>query len=253
MKKPVQVVLRTVLALGIASCGARAMAAGDDHADDIVAKADAIRFPARGFQVDVRVVTFAAGGEEEDVRGYRILSLGNERTLVLTMAPAVDRGQILLMRDKDLWIYLPKVTQPVRLPLSQKLTGQVANGDLARANFRGDYNSKLLREEPIDGRDYYVLELIAARSGVTYNKVHYWVDKENHRPYQAEFYTRSGKLLKTARYEGYADLGGAPRPTRLVLQDATGRRQRSEMSYSDMVFKELEDHQFTKEYLKRLQ
>ena len=43
----------------------------------------------------------------------------------------------MLMRGNDLWVFLPSVSQPVRLSLSQRLTGQVANGDLARANFSG--------------------------------------------------------------------------------------------------------------------
>ena len=49
------------------------------------------------------------------------------------------------MKGHDLWIFLPTVSQPVRLSMSQRLTGQVANGDLARANFAGDYTAKLLR------------------------------------------------------------------------------------------------------------
>ena len=40
----------------------------------------------------------------------------------------------------------------MRLSLSQRLTGEVSNGDLARANFAGDYKPKLLRTETVDGR-----------------------------------------------------------------------------------------------------
>ena len=35
--------------------------------------------------------------------------------------------------------------------MSQRLTGQVANGDIAKVNFSGDYEAKLLRVEKIDG------------------------------------------------------------------------------------------------------
>ena len=75
------------------------------------------------------------------------MSRGNDYTVVLTEEPAAERGQALLMRERDLWIFLPAVSQPVRLSLSQRLTGQVANGDLARANFAGDYTATL------DGRE----------------------------------------------------------------------------------------------------
>jgi outer membrane lipoprotein-sorting protein len=245
-KWPLQAVL---CALALSPLVASAASATPD-AKEIVQRADAIRFPQEGFQVDVTITNASGAGEP---RAYRILSKGNERTLVLTTAPAVERGQILLMRDSDLWVHMPSIDQPVRLGLSQKLTGQVANGDLARANFAGDYEPVLSRTDKIDGRDYHVLELTAARRNVTYHKVVYWVDAENFRPHKAEFYARSGKMLKSARYEAYENLGGKIRPTRLVLEDQLRKGEISVMAYRDLQLRELEDHVFTKQYLKRLQ
>ena len=46
-------------------------------------------------------------------------------------------------------------------------TNAVANGDLARANFSGDYNPSLLRTERLGGEDHHVLELTAVDRGVT--------------------------------------------------------------------------------------
>ncbi len=175
-------------------------------------------------RVVVITTTKATGGQE--VREYRLLSKDNTRTLVQTTAPAIDRGQILLMRDKDLWAFLPSVSQPVRLPLSQKLTGQVANGDLARANFVGDYHPKLLRTEEIDGQNMYVLELTAAERGVTYHRVIYWVNASNYHPHKAEFYTLSNRLMKICHYTDFkvsatrsghsSDHGRRPAPERDV-------------------------------------
>ena len=80
--------------------------------DQIVEKADRIRFPAEGFQVDVKITTTQQARDPE-VRKYRVLSKGNDRTLLMTTAPAVDRGNILLMRDFDLWAFLPNLSQPL--------------------------------------------------------------------------------------------------------------------------------------------
>jgi outer membrane lipoprotein-sorting protein len=95
----------------------------------------------------------AADGQPE-VRKYRVLSKGNTNSVVMVTEPASERGQILLMKGRDLWIFMPDVSQPIRLSLSQRLTGQVANGDLARANFAADYNPKLLRSEKIGNEDF---------------------------------------------------------------------------------------------------
>jgi hypothetical protein len=145
------------------------------------------------------------------------------------------------------------VSQPVRLSLSQRLTGQVANGDLARANFAGDYDAKILRTEEIDGTPAYVLELVARERGVTYHRVVYWVRKDNAWPIKAEFYALSDRLLKSARYEDFQRAAGAMRPMRIVMRDALHADERSTLQYSDMKQRELPDRIFTKDYLKRLE
>jgi outer membrane lipoprotein-sorting protein len=159
----------------------------------------------------------------------------------------------MLMKGHDLWIFLPAVSQPVRLPLAQRLTGAVANGDLARANFAGDYKPQLLRTEKIGGESTYVLELTAVDRGVTYHRVLYWVRASNHWPYKAEFYSLSDRLLKTARYEKFARMAGRMRPTRLTMHDALREGEESVLEYADMKLRDLPDKIFTKDYLKRLE
>jgi len=242
-----------VLLLGLSTWPAWAeeTADGDLVAREVLLRADRIRFPEGGFQVDVTITT-TQPDSEPDVRAYRILSKGNSQTLVQTTAPVVDRNQILLMRDRDLWAFLPNLSQPIRLPLSQRLTGQVANGDLARANFVGDYEPKLLRKEKIDGETYHVLQLDAIDKWVTYRRVLYWVNASNSRPLKAEYFALSGRLLKTALYQEFHDLGGRTRPTRLVIEDALRHGNRSVLEYSNMVERDLPDKIFTKDYLKKL-
>ena len=223
----------------------------DSIAREIVVKADQIRFPAEGFQVDI-AITNSAGGQVVDTRQYRVLSKGNDNTVLMVTEPAVDRGQIMLMKGRELWVFLPNVSQPVRLSLAQRLTGQVANGDLARANFAGDYTPKLLRTEKIDGEDHYVLELTAVDRTVPYHRVLYWVKQKTYFPHRAEFYLLSDRLLKTARYESFQQLAGRIRPSRLVLQDALRKGEESVLLYSGMVLRDLPDKIFTRDYLKRL-
>jgi hypothetical protein len=224
---------------------------GDALAKSIVERADQIRFPAEGFEVEVAVTNLNAG-QVTETRRYRVLSKGNENTIVQTTEPASERGQALLMRGRDLWVFLPSVSQPVRLSLSQRLTGQVANGDMARANFAGDYVSRVLRTETVDGEGHHVLELVAAERGVTYARVLYWVRRSNNYPHKAEFYAVSEKLLKTCRYEAFQTLGGRVRPTRLVMRDALRAGEESVLEYSNMQLRDLPDRMFSKENMRRL-
>jgi outer membrane lipoprotein-sorting protein len=243
----------TVMLLFAASLGAHAQGApgSEDPARSIVEKADQVRFPQEGFEAVV-TISSRSGEERAEPRRYRVFSKGNDSTIVLTEEPAVDRGQAMLMRGRDLWVFLPNVSQPVRLSLSQRLTGLVANGDLARANFSGDYQAQRLREETIDGETYDVLQLTAVDRGVTYGKVLYWVRQSNAQPLKAEFYSASDRLLKTCRYENYRLLAGRVRPTRLVLTDALRGGEESVLEYTEMSPRELPEKMFTKDYLKRL-
>lgn len=224
----------------------------DAAARDIVLKADQIRFPTEGFETEIDILT-TRDGEETDARKYRVLSKGNDSTIAMVTEPASDRGQMLLMKGRDLWVFMPNVSQPVRLALAQRLTGQVANGDLARANFAGDYVARLVRTDSLGGESFHVLELTAVDRAVTYAKVIYWVKRGSGWPHKAEFYSLSDRLLKTCQYEDYKELAGRVRPTKLTMRDALRQGEVSVMTYSRMKLRELPDKIFTKEYLKKLE
>jgi len=233
--------------------GASGQPAGDAEAQarTIVEKADEVRFPREPFEVNVTITSTLEDGAIE-ARKYRILSKGNQNTIVSALEPASERGQAMLMKGRDLWIFMPTISQPVRLSLAQRLTGQVANGDLARVNFTGDYVPTLLRTETIDGEPTHVLELKAAERGVTYHRVLYWVREKGNRPYKAQFFSVSDNLLKTCLYEDYRQLAGRLRPSRLVMEDALRKDEKSVLEYREMRMRDLPDKMFTKDYLKHL-
>ena len=225
--------------------------ADEAELQNLLEKSDALRFPREGFQVDVSISS-SGPDKEAEIRKYRILSKGNANTIVNSTEPVSEKGRILLMKSRDLWVFLPDISQPVRLSLSQRLTGEVANGDLARANFGGDYTPKLVRTETAGNEEYLVLELNANDRSVTYHRVMYWVRQSDGRPLKSEFYSLSDRLLKTCRYENFVAMAGAVRPTRLVMEDALKQGEKSVLDYSNMRLRELPDKMFTKDYLKKI-
>ncbi len=241
-----------LFALAFSLSGKAQMPGDDAAAQSILERSDEIRFPSEGFQVDITITSNAPNQDMEN-RKYRVLSKGNENTVVMILEPASERGQIMLMKGRDLWVFMPDVSQPIRLGLTQRLTGEVSNGDLARANFVGDYKPRLLGNERLDGEDFHVLELNAVDRGVTYRRVKLWVNQTNNRPRKAEFYSLSNRLMKTCSYENYQTMAGKVRPTRLVMQDAFRAGESSIMEYRQMKLRDLPDKVFSKDYLKKLQ
>jgi len=253
--KAVKILAFSLLVFGAAAGGAQE-ASPTDPGDDaaaraVIEKADQVRFPAEGFQVDIGITSTHAD-QTTETRRYRVLAKGNSNSVVMVTEPASERGQIILMKGRDLWVFMPDISQPIRLALSQRLTGQVANGDLARANFAADYNPKILRNETIGNETYHVLELIAVDRGVTYQRVVYWVRQKDSWPLKAEFYSLSNRLLKTCSYENYQAMEGRQRPTRLVMTDALKSGEQSVLEYRSMKLRDLPDKVFTKDYLKKL-
>src|SRR3954465_15949598 len=75
-------------------------------AEEILQRADQVRIPQEGFEAVVRIRSSEDGRPAEE-RLYKVLSKGNENSIVMTVEPPAERGQILLMSARDLWVFLP--------------------------------------------------------------------------------------------------------------------------------------------------
>ena len=223
----------------------------DPSAKAILQKTDEVRSPQLDYKVLVNVTSIKPGRDSKTAK-YEVLIKGRNKTLIKTLYPNVDRGTSTLMLNYDLWVFLQTISKPLRISLQQRLFGDVSNGDIARTNFSGDYNPKILRIEDINEKEYYVLELSAKEEKVTYHKVILWVQKDNFHPFKAEFYAVSGRILKTCSYEDYRLVLDRLRPTRLVLDDPLVQGKRSIMKYHDITATDLPNKYFTKSYLKKL-
>jgi len=224
-------------------------------AEEIVQKADAVRSPAgqgQDFVWTVTITTMTAG-KLTDTRGYEVSVKGFDKVFVKFTAPPREIGRSLLALERDLWIYLPSAGKPVRIPLSQRLVGQVANGDIARVNYAGDYHAELVGGDTVNGQECSVLKLTAKTKEVTYASIMYWVARDSFRPVKAEFYTLSGKLLKTGHWDNDQVVNGGLHPTRLTLVDGIKTDALSILDYANFRLQELPDKMFNKNYMKQLE
>jgi len=236
-------------------CGAQqdsGPAESDPAAEALLKQADEVRFPTAGAELTVSIRT-SRNGQETDKRVYRVLSKGSDKSVVMVLEPQTDKGQIMLMSGRELWLFLPAVSQPVRLSLAQRLSGQVANGDIARANFSGDYRARIVASEEAEGEKLQVLDLTARDRTVTYHRVRLWLRQRDAWPVKAEFYSISNRLLKTCIYGNYKEVAGRMRPTQLVMTDALRQDEVSVMEYADIRARNIPDRVFSKEYLKKLE
>lgn len=217
-------------------------------ADKVVYKADEGRMPP-GLVVFTSSVKDLENGSEVRETRFRVHNKSREKSLVETIYPERQKGRKLLMDNENLWFSTPDVKRPVKVSMQQRLTGEVANGDLARTNFSGDYSAKLVGKETVNGKEVLRLALKAKRSGVTYSKIDYWVRDGDYIPIKAIFYAVSGKPLKSAQYTDIRNMLGKNVITKTVFTDALDKGRKSILVYSNHNFADVPDSFFSKESL----
>ncbi|MCD7978294.1 MAG: outer membrane lipoprotein-sorting protein [Tannerellaceae bacterium] len=105
--------------------------------------------------------------------------------------PAVEKGRRMLDDESNIWMYMPRTSKIMKLPLKQSFMGSDAsNRDVFRLKFGHEYN--LVNTTPADQK-ITILELKAKDQSVAYSKVLIWFDEENRVPLKQEMYTLSGK------------------------------------------------------------
>jgi outer membrane lipoprotein-sorting protein len=216
--------------------------------DEIVAKADDVRMPDGTIVFISHVQDFENNSLVHEAK-YQVYNKGREKSLVETIFPDRQKGRKLLMDGNNLWFTTPDVKRPARVSMQQKLTGEVANGDLARTNYSGDYSATLAGQEMVNGQDSYKLALTSKHSGVTYAKIDYWISKKGFVPLKAVFYAVSGKVLKRAEFSDLKKVLGQKCITKTVFEDALDKSHKSVLIYKDHKRKSLSDSVFSKESL----
>lgn len=202
--------------------------AASPSADEIIKKADDIRNPGESYLMKVSV-----SSEGTDTSVFEVSINGNDKTFIKTLEPARDSGRNMLMLDEEMWAYIPNLKRAVRISLSQKLTGQAANGDISRMRWSGDYDAKIEKET---GKDWTIY-LTAKKKGLTYDKIRTRIHKKTFRPIVADFLTPAGKPLKRATYSEYKKRLGKERPHLIRIQDAIRKDDVSEIRILDMQIK----------------
>jgi len=224
----------------LASLGLSLSALAAPEASEILKKADAIRNPAEAYSLDVTIEN-SDGGKT----GFAVKIKGGDKTLIRTVSPPKDRGRDLLMLGDDMWAYVPNLKRAVRVALQQKISGQAANGDIARTRWSSDYEAKIEQE---DG-DRWVLFLTARRKGLTYDKIRLWVQKQSYHPLKAEYLTLSGTALKLITFDNYKTMEGTLRPTLLLVKDAVQQDKTSRIVIEKMQSGAILDSVFSESQL----
>jgi hypothetical protein len=240
-KKTVVLLASLLLATAASRVAVGATATETPNAAQIVAASDRARGGGLNGVQWVIDITGQDSGGPIDRRTYVVRASGEDSLAEATYPPR-EAGSRLLQNGRSMWFGKATLTKPVSISTRQKMVGPASNGDIASTNYAKDYDATLLRIEPVNGEDAYVLNLLAKNRFVTYDRIVYYVSVSRLVPLKAEFYTVSGKIFKTAEFEmnNRLDIDGKVQTfvSKMSIQDAIEKSNYSLLQYSDVKTKQ---------------
>jgi len=135
--------------------------------------------------------------------GVKSWSRGQDYSLALITAPAKEKGQAFLKRQKDLWNWAPSIGRMIKM--SSSVMGQswmgsdFTNDDLMQeSSIVRDFTPHLDGSETIREFDCWKITLTAKEdAAVVWDKIVMWVDKTDFVEIKTEFYDEDGALINT--------------------------------------------------------
>jgi len=254
---------RRTFAWGLALAALRPGPAGAlsaPNADTLLRRADEIRNPDRAFAVTTALLEFKNDRQTQTMSLRAYSSSGGPaqqfRSLVEILAPAQDKGKLILKDGVSLWMFDPVSKATIRISPQQRLLGQAANGDVVTTNFAFDYRAKLAGADDITDGDRkavhcWKLSLEARTPDTTYRKALLWLAQDDNRPVKAQFFVDSGMLLKTAFYRRMQPVLGIRRPTETVMIDGLDPKWITVMRFSHHASRDIPDTWLQRDYLPR--
>lgn len=149
---------------------------------------------------------------------------GKNKSFSEYLAPEREKGTKMLKLENNLWIYSPSTDRTIQLS-GHMLKQSVMGSDLSYEDMMENrkltemYDSEVIGEEVIDGRNTWILQLTAKVVDASYESRKIWVDSERFVPLREELFAKSGQLLKKTELKEVKRIDGRWYPTKMNYKD----------------------------------
>jgi len=144
------------------------------------------------------LITVDRFGEKRST--YKSWSRGSEDFLI-EFTNIEEKGQKVLRVDEELYLFYPDAEDIIPMhgaALKQSMFGDISYEDITEgSNTLDKYDVEMMGSELVKGMDCWVIEMTATSRNVPYPKQVVKVGKDDYVLREAEYYARSGRLLKT--------------------------------------------------------
>ena len=237
--------LRTIMTGLIAMAAASAIFA--QSAEDIIRKLDDMQ-TFETLYSEGTMISVDRFGEKRST--YNAWSRGSKDFLI-EFTNVEEQGQKLLRVEDELYLFYPDAEDIIPMhgaALKQSLFGDVSYEDITEGkNTLDKYNVSMKGSQNVNGVDCWVIEMIATSRDVPYPKQIIKVGKADNVLRAAEYYARSGRLLKIADVKSFREFDdGRVLITEMELADQLRRGSSTRMRIDTVeINPELDDDVFS--------
>ncbi len=248
MKKPILALLLATLLASIA-----AAQGGVDYAR-LLQKIDELsNFKNLDFTCNATIVTDRPGKDREVVKVKFFRRDKDDKFLVVTIEPEVQRGEGILKFDENVWFYDPNSRDFSHTSLKERFGSSGANNDdFSSRSLAVDYKVREGNEEMLGKIPVYSLSLEATSNTVPYAFMKLYVTRDQNLILKQEEFSLAKKLMRTSLFTDYARISGRFVPLRQLFVDNITLGEKTQLSLSDVSLGSIPDLVFTKSYLEKV-
>ena len=186
-------------------------------------------------------------------------TLGNQYSLIYITAPAKEKGQVFLKRNKEMWNYVPTIERMIKIPPSMMMQSWMGsdftNDDLVReSSLAKDYTHKLLGKENVRGLECYKIELVPLPDAtVVWGKIITWITTSGFDLWKSEYYDEDMELVNIENAFDIKKMGDRSIPVRMEIEPVTKKGQKTILEINTMLFDiPIEESFFSQQNMKKV-
>ena len=202
-------------------------AAAPESGEVVLAKLDAtMKAEQKYMEQEMVLVTVSGAERSRTVAVWNKIVDDEEMMLLRFLGPANVKGTGFLMKNDDMWLYLPALGKVKRIAGSAK-QGSFMGSDLSYEDmealgskgFAQTHQVKGLHETKYGEASVYQLALSPQDGAGSYSQLEILVDQELYLPLQIIYYGRDGQALKKLTTFDHQQVDGRWVATRMQMED----------------------------------
>jgi hypothetical protein len=183
-------------------------------------------------------------------------SKGTEYALILITAPAREKGQVFLKREKEMWNWVPSIERTIKIPPSMMMQSWMGsdftNDDLVKeSSMVVDYVHTLIGSENYSGVECWKIQLLPKPDApVVWGKLVVWIDR-NYNQRKVEYYDEDGALVNIMVLSEIRQMNDREIPTRMEMIPAGEKNKKTVVEVLNAVYnKPIPDSYFSLQNIK---